>query len=109
MPLLRSLGIVLFRNYNHGAPTELGHRLDMFAKRRLRLSRLSEIEAAHCAGAGGEFVGFEAHALEGTDEEVWQRVIAICIEGKVLAVFETAAGKDGGEVRGDVGVGVAEV
>ena len=63
-------------------------------------------QSAHGAGGGGEAVGFDAELLEHGDVEVRQRVVALGVEGEVLAVPEAAAGEDDGEVVGDVAVGV---
>ena len=41
----------------------------------------------------------DAHALEHGDEEIGQRVVALAIEGKMLAVPETAAGEEGRQVE----------
>ena len=68
-----------------------------------------DIQAAHGSGGGGEAVGFDAELLEHGDVEVRQRVVALGVEGEVLAVPEAAAGEDDGQVGGDVAVGVAHV
>src|SRR6266508_6171362 len=67
------------------------------------------LQPAHRAGTGGELVGFDPEALQHADEEVRQWVVTLAVEREMLAVLETAAGKQRGQVRGDVRVRVAEV
>src|SRR4051812_36375756 len=74
-----------------------------------RRLRLSEVQAAHRAGGRCEFVRFQAHTLQCGHEKIWERIIAIGVEGEMLAVFEAAASENRREVRGDVCVGVAEI
>ena len=50
------------------------------------------------ARARSKCIRFRAHLLEHGDEEVAQRCVGIALEGKVLAVFEAAAGEEDGEV-----------
>jgi hypothetical protein len=70
---------------------------------------LNHVQTTHGAGAGGEFVGFEAHALQHGDEEVRQGVVAFAIESQVLSVLETTTRTDHGQIRGHVRVGIPEV
>ena len=60
------------------------------------------------AGAGAELVSFDAQVLKHGNEEVRHWRVADGVEGKMLTVFEAAAGEDEGEVLVAVGVGVAE-
>lgn len=45
----------------------------------------------HGAGAGGELVDGEAHALQHAQVEIGQRVVLLIVERKVARVFEAAA------------------
>jgi hypothetical protein len=65
--------------------------------------RSRHFQPAHGAGGGGEAVGFDAELLEHGDVEVRQRVVALGVEGEVLAVPEAAADEEDGQVGGDDG------
>src|SRR4051794_16878126 len=68
-----------------------------------------QIEATHGAGGRGELVGLQAEALQHRDEEIWQRIIVLGVEGEMLAMLETAASEESGEIRGYVGVGISKI
>ena len=48
---------------------------------------LREMKATHGAGAGGEFVHRQTHALHHADKEVGQGIVVGSVEAQVLAVL----------------------
>src|SRR5437016_389121 len=53
--------------------------------------------------------GWKSVGIRAFFERMGKRVVVLAVEGEVLAVPESAAGKECGKIRGDVGVGVAEI
>jgi hypothetical protein len=67
-----------------------------------------DFQPAHGAGGGGEAIGFDAELLEHGDVEVRQRIVALGVEGGVLAVPEAAAGEEDRQVGGDLASGCCD-
>ncbi len=68
-----------------------------------------QIETAERAVGAAEAIGFDAEVLEHADVEIAERRRAVGIEGEVLSVTESAAGKKGGQVLGGVAAAIAKV
>src|SRR5690349_1701095 len=73
------------------------------------LSGFDHLQAAHGAGAGSEMVGFDPEPLEDVYKEVWQWIVSVAVEDQMLAMPETAARKEDGQIGRHVGIRVAEV
>lgn len=73
-----------------------------------RPHNISRLDPGQRPRAAGKLVRFDAEVLKHGDEEIRHWRIVLRVEGEVLAVFETAAGEDEGEILVTVGVGVAE-
>lgn len=75
------------------------------------LRAVSGLESGEGTAAAGEFVRFDAEALEHGDEEVGEGgVVALGLspEGEMASVSEPASGQDDGKVLIGVGVGIPE-
>ncbi len=70
---------------------------------------MSLVQPPHRSCAAGEFIGFDAEALEHRDEEIGERVVVGLVEGEVLAVLVAAAGEEHGQVVGVMVIAVAEI
>ena len=57
---------------------------------------LPHFQPAHRSGRGGKLVRFDSHALEHGDEEIWQRIVALAVEGEVLAMLEATTTEENG-------------
>ena len=66
-------------------------------------------QSAHGCGAAGEAAGFDAEALQEGDVEVGQRIVLFRVKGEVLAVLETSASEQRGQVVVRVRIGAAHV
>ncbi len=67
------------------------------------------LQTAHGPVGSREPIGLHSHPLEHGDEEVRQRVIALLVEGKMLAVLETAAREENRKIGGEMTAGIPEI
>src|SRR4029450_11585254 len=76
---------------------------------RARSMALNHFQTAHSARGWPEAGLMNSHPLEHRDEQVGKRVVLRPIESQVLAVTESAAGKEGRQICRRVRVSVSEV
>src|SRR5205085_10158586 len=70
---------------------------------------LRKVQTTHRSCRRSKFIRFKTHALQHRYEQIRERIIAISIKCQMLAMFETAARKNGRQVCRNVRVGVAEI
>src|SRR6185437_11602779 len=70
---------------------------------------LEHFQSRHGSRAGAESAHLQFQSLQHADEEIAQRKVILFVEGKVLAMTETAAGQEDGEVGGEMTAGAAEI
>ena len=68
-----------------------------------------QLQTAHGSRAGGEFIRFDAKALEHGYVKIGKRIVALTVEHQMLTVTESATRQNHGKVGSDVGIGIAHV